>query len=121
MIWWVEIENRLAAFIFLFEFSRRRLGQVGVEFDVTTEIVVAQRVNDIVVASQHDETNWRDMNRFDFAQLVVKWMRIFAKFGVERIERNLVHKNTLVLKQTLASIEKYGLAKLLARLPGKEP
>ena len=117
MIWWVEIENRLAALVFLFVFSRRRLGQIGVEFDIATEIVVAQRVNDIVVASQHDETNWRDMNRFDFAQLVVKRMRIFAKFGVERIERNLVHENTLVLKQTRASIEKYGLAKLLVKSP----
>jgi hypothetical protein len=61
------------------------------------------------------------MNWFEFAQLVVKWVRIFTKLRVKRIERNFSHARTLVFDQTLACIEKYGMAKSALTRPLKRP
>ena len=47
------------------------------------------------------------MHRLFSAQTVIKRVRIFAKFRVERIERNITHGQTLVSRETQASIGKY--------------
>ena len=67
MIWRVKVQDRFTSLVFAFEFSRGRLGQIGVEFDIATEIVAAQCVYNIVVTSYHDETDGRDVNWFGVA------------------------------------------------------
>ncbi|GBL21420.1 cytochrome P450 [Acidimicrobiaceae bacterium] len=96
VVGWVEIQDRFTSDIFALEFSCRSFGQVCVHLDITTEVIVAQRVDHIVIAGQHDESERCFMNRLFGAQPVVKRVRIFSEFRVKWVECDFVHDKTVV-------------------------